>query len=160
ELRRIFLRLGYEYEADTARPNIDYYRRRPSNGSALSFVTHPGGLAGGDPQWFSGGFTRALGTDNAHAQRGPTTDGVHGGVMSGTLDVVQRLYLGAEVRGEVLHFSPRLIERLEGLSMAMQFRGTDIRVTVEGGRLTVLAAAEGASQAIKVCADGEVRELA
>src|SRR5262249_46430098 len=37
ELRRIFLRLGYEYEPDTARRNIDYYRRRTSNGSTLSF---------------------------------------------------------------------------------------------------------------------------
>jgi trehalose/maltose hydrolase-like predicted phosphorylase len=160
ELRRIFSRLGYEYEPDTARRNIDYYRRRTSNGSTLSFVTDAGVLAGVDPQGSWESFAHALESDVSDLQGGTTKEGIHLGVMSGTLDVVQRLYLGAEARGEVLHFGPRLTDRLEGLSIAMQFRGSDIRVTVEDGRLTVLAAAEGASQTIKVRAGGEVRELA
>src|SRR5262249_21684645 len=112
-----------------------------------------------DPQCSWESFAHALESDVSDLQGGTTKEGIHLGVMSGTLDVVQRMYLGAEVRGEVLYFSPRLIDRLEGLSIVMQFRGTEIRVTVEAGRLTVLAAAEGASRPIKVCAGGALREL-
>jgi trehalose/maltose hydrolase-like predicted phosphorylase len=39
ELRRLFDRLGYPYSEHTARRTIDYYERRTSHGSTLSFVT-------------------------------------------------------------------------------------------------------------------------
>ena len=57
--------------------------------------------------------------------------------MAGTLDLVQRIYLGTEIRDGVVYFEPRLRERLDGLSLPMQFRGTPIRVTLEGSELTV-----------------------
>ena len=50
ELRRLFERLGYEYAADTARKTIDYYDRRTSHGSTLSFVAHAGVLAAHRPR--------------------------------------------------------------------------------------------------------------
>ena len=46
ELSRLFARLGYELTEETARRTIDYYERRTSHGSTLSFVTHAGVLAG------------------------------------------------------------------------------------------------------------------
>ena len=45
------------------------------------------------------------------------------GVMSGTLDLIQRGYAGSSIRDGVLSFDPRLGERLDGLAFAMQFRG-------------------------------------
>ena len=56
------------------------------------------------------------------------------GVMGGTLDLVQRIYLGAEIRDGVVYFDPRLPDRLDGLSLPMQFRGTAIRVDARGER--------------------------
>ena len=41
----------------------------------------------------------------------------------------------------------------------MQFRGTPIRVTVEGGELTVVALADGFTRPIRVGVGDEVREL-
>ncbi|MBV9197546.1 MAG: hypothetical protein JO168_25720 [Solirubrobacterales bacterium] len=35
-------------------------------------------------------------------QGGTTREGIHLGVMAGTLDLVQRAYLGTEIRGDVL----------------------------------------------------------
>jgi trehalose/maltose hydrolase-like predicted phosphorylase len=80
--------------------------------------------------------------------------------MAGTLDLVQRIYLGTEIRDEVVRFNPRLPARLDGLSLRMQFRGTPIRVTLEGTELTVVALAEGFSLPVKVGVGDEVRELA
>ena len=81
------------------------------------------------------------------------------GVMSGTLDLVQRIYLGTEIRDGVVYFDPRLPERLDGLSLPMQFRGTPIEVTLEGGELTVEALADGFSPPVRVGVGDEVREL-
>ncbi len=53
-------------------------------------------------------------------QGGTTKEGIHLGVMAGTLDLIQRGYAGAEIRDGVLHFAPRLRERLDGLSFPMQ----------------------------------------
>ena len=79
--------------------------------------------------------------------------------MAGTLDLIQRGYLGTDIRDGVLHFSPRLTDRLEGLSFPMQFRGTPIRVTLADGGLTVVAHTEGFSRPIRIAIGDEVREL-
>src|SRR3954452_260563 len=119
ELREIFERLGYEYTPDTARKTIDYYDQRTSHGSTLSFITHAGVLAEIDPDSSWERFIAALESDVGDVQGGTTKEGIHMGVMSGTLDLVQRRYAGTEIRDDVLRFNPRLTDRLEGLSFFM-----------------------------------------
>ena len=70
-----------------------------------------------------GRFLVALESDVGDVQGGTTKEGIHMGVMSGTLDLIQRAYLGGEIRGDTLYFDPKETERLDGLSLAMQFRG-------------------------------------
>jgi len=159
ELRRLFEQLGYEYRPDTARKNIDYYDKRTSHGSTLSFITHAGALAAIDPESSWERFMVALESDVGDVQGGTTKEGIHMGVMSGTLDLIQRGYIGSEIRDGVLYFDPKLADRLEGLSFAMQFRGTPIRVTLENGELTVVADAEGFSRPVRVGVGDDVREL-
>jgi len=159
ELRRLFEQLGYEYRPDTARKNIEYYDKRTSHGSTLSFITHAGALAAIEPESSWERFMVALESDIGDVQGGTTKEGIHMGVMSGTLDLVQRSYIGSEIRDGVLYFDPKLADRLEGLSFAMQFRGTPIRVTLENGELTVVADAEGFSRPVRVGVGDDVREL-
>jgi trehalose/maltose hydrolase-like predicted phosphorylase len=159
ELRRLFERLGYDYGPETARKNVAYYDRRTSHGSTLSFVAHAGVLARLDPESSWERFLVALESDVGDVQGGTTKEGIHMGVMSGTLDLVQRSYAGTEIRDGVLYFEPRLPPRLEGLSFAMQFRGTPILVTLGGGRLTLAALREGVPRPIRVGVGDEVREL-
>jgi trehalose/maltose hydrolase-like predicted phosphorylase len=159
ELRRLFEQLGYEYRADTARKNIEYYDKRTSHGSTLSFITHAGALAMIDPESSWERFMVALESDAGDIQGGTTKEGIHMGVMSGTLDLVQRIYVGLVIRDGVLYFSPRAADRLEGLSFSMQFRRTPLTVTLEGGELTVVADAEGFSRPVRVGVGDEVREL-
>jgi trehalose/maltose hydrolase-like predicted phosphorylase len=160
ELERLFEQLGYEFTPDTARKTIEYYDRRTSHGSTLSLVVYAGVLAAIDPESSWERFLAALEGDIGDIQGGTTPEGIHVGVMSGTLDLLQRIYLGTEIRDGVVHFNPRLPERLDGLSLPMQFRGTPTRVTVEGTELTVEALAEGFSLPVRVGVGDEVRELA
>lgn len=160
ELRTLLERLGYEYDPDLARRTIDYYDQRTSHGSTLSVVTHAAVLAGLDPQTSWQRFLVALESDIGDVQGGTTKEGIHMGVMSGTLDLLQRSYVGAKVRDGVLHFAPTLTDRLDGLSFPMQFRGTSIRVGICDEELTVQALAEGFSRPVRVGIGDEVRELA
>src|SRR3569623_390831 len=94
--------------------NIDYYDRRTSHGSTLRFIAHAGALAGLDPESSWERYVVALESDVGDVQGGTTKEGIHMGVMAGTLDLVQRIYAGAHISGDTLAFAPRLPERLEG----------------------------------------------
>jgi trehalose/maltose hydrolase-like predicted phosphorylase len=159
ELKRLFARLGYEFSPEMARRTIEYYDRRTSHGSTLSFIVYAGVLAAIDPESSWERFLAVLESDIGDIQGGTTQEGIHMGVMSGTLDLVQRIYLGTEIRDGVVYFDPRLPDRLDGLSLPMQFRGTPIRVTIAGSELTVTALAEGFSLPVKVGVGDDVREL-
>ena len=159
ELQRLFAQLGYDLSPELIRRTIEYYDRRTSHGSTLSMIVHAGVLAGLDPESSWERFLVALESDIGDIQGGTTAEGIHTGVMAGTLDLVQRIYLGTEIRDGVVHFEPRLRERLDGLSLPMQFRGTPIRVRFGAGELEVEALAEGFSLPVRVGVGDDVREL-
>ena len=101
----------------------------------------------------------ALHSDADDIQGGTTKEGIHMGVMAGTLDLVQRNYAGAQVYDGVLHFDPQLPSRLGSLSFPMQFRETPIQVTLTGDHLTLAVDPEAASQPVRVAVRDDVREL-
>jgi alpha,alpha-trehalase len=159
QLRTILERLGYELAPDSRRRTIVYYDARTAHGSTLSYLVYAGVLADVDPESSWERFLVALESDIGDIQGGTTQEGIHMGVMSGTLDLVQRAYLGTEVRDDVLRFQPRRTDRLEGLTMAMQYRRTPLQVTLEHGRLTVAALGDGHTPPLRVGVRGDVREL-
>jgi trehalose/maltose hydrolase-like predicted phosphorylase len=159
QLREIFERLGYDYRPDTAARNIAYYDQRTSHGSTLSFVTHAGVLAALDPESSWQRFLVALRSDVDDIQGGTTKEGIHLGVMAGTLDVMQRYYAGTQIRDGVLLFAPRLPSALEGLSFPLRFRETTLLVTLGGGQLTLAVHPDGASRPVRAGIPGDVREL-
>ena len=158
EISGLFERLGYEWGPDSARRNIDYYDERTSHGSTLSYIAHAGVLSHLDPEHSWERFLVALESDVGDVQGGTTKEGIHLGVMAGTIDLVQRAYTGAEIRDGVLFFAPTLTDKLNGLSFPMQVHGTPIRVTIRDGELTVVITG-GFSRAIKVGIGDDVREV-
>jgi trehalose/maltose hydrolase-like predicted phosphorylase len=159
ELRRIFARLGYDLSPETIRRTIEYYDRRTSHGSTLSLIVHAGVLAEIAPQSSWERFVAALHSDVDDLQGGTTSEGIHVGVMAGTLDLVQRIYLGTEVRDGVVFFEPRQQERLDGLSLPMQFRGTPFRVGIEGSRLSVEVLMGGSNVPVMIGVGNDVRQI-
>ena len=159
ELQRLFDRLGYDYGPDTARDNVAYYDRRTSHGSTLSYVAYAGVLAALDAESSWDRFLVALESDVADVQGGTTKEGIHLAVMAGTLDLVQRSYMGTQVRDGVLRFDPRLPAPIAGLSFSMQFRRTSLLVTLADRRLTLAAHPEGVNEPIKVGVRDQVRDF-
>ena len=152
-------RLDYDYEPDTIRKNIDYYDHRTSHGSTLSYVAHAGILAGLDPESSWERYMVALESDIGDVQGGTTQEGIHMGVMAGTLDLIQRVYAGSKVHGDTLYFNPKPVKQLEGLSFPMRFRGIRLETSLQEGTITVSAQADGLRRPVKIGVGDDVREL-
>ncbi len=158
-LRRLFDRLGYAWDDDLVRRNVDYYERRTSHGSTLSLIVHAAVEADLDPEASWERFLAALESDVGDIQGGTTREGIHMGVMAGTLDLVQRAYLGSEIRGDTLIFAPKLTGRLNGLAMPLVFRETPLEVHLQDGRLRVTVLTHGRGHAVKVQVGDVAREI-
>src|SRR5215217_2540345 len=158
ELERLLERLGYDYTPEMVRKNVEYYDHRTSHGSTLSFIAHAGILADLDPESSWERYMVALESDVGDVQGGTTQEGIHMGVMAGTLDLIQRGYLGTDIRDGVLQFDPKPVGNLDGLSFPMQFRGTPLEVELEDGKLTVAAQSDDFGQPIQVRVGDESRE--
>jgi trehalose/maltose hydrolase-like predicted phosphorylase len=63
--------------------------------------------------------------------------------MARTPDLMQRAYLGTEIREEVLHFEPRLPGPIQELSFTVRFRRTPLLVTLNKNGLTLALHPEG-----------------
>jgi trehalose/maltose hydrolase-like predicted phosphorylase len=142
ELKWIFQRLGYPYTPDTLRKTVTYYDARTSYGSTLSFLVFAAVFAEVDLAASWQRYMVALESDVGDVQGGTTAEGIHMGVMSGTLDLVQRSYLGEVIHEGVLSFAPRPVEQLRDLTIPMRFRGLPMNVILENGRLQVSAAVD------------------
>jgi len=159
ELEAIFQRLGYELTPETIRKTAEYYSARTTHGSTLSFIVHAHILAGLDPEASWEMFLTALNSDVGDVQGGTTQEGIHMGVMAGTLDLLQRGYMGSDIRDDTIYFSPKMREKLDGLTFSMRFRGTPIELTFEGNKLTVAAQSDGYTRSVKVGVGDTVEEL-
>ena len=139
EVMRLLRQLGYPMDPTTLHTTIDYYFRRTSHGSTLSRVVHAWVLARIDPQRSWQLFLEALESDLNDIQGGTTAEGIHAGVMAGTIDLVQRCYLGMQTRGDTVWFDPCLPEALSaGLAFRFQYRGNwfSVRATQHSLQVT------------------------
>ena len=142
-VRDLLAGLGYELTDEAIDRTVDYYAARTSHGSTLSRVVHAWLLARRDPEAAWSLFVEALESDVHDIQGGTTREGVHLGVMGGTVDLVRRGYLGLETRDGTLAFDPRLPSRIRELRYSLSFGGRWVDVSVADGRLTVRNRASG-----------------
>ncbi len=149
ELRTLFNDLGYELKRETIKKTIDYYMKRTSHGSTLSRLAHSWVLARLDREVSWGLFCKALKSDVDDIQDGTTSEGIHLGAMVGTVDILQRCYLGMEFRGNVLRFNPVLPKELNQMQTRIRYRGHCLRVTANHKKLTVKSE-QGAAKPIKI----------
>jgi trehalose/maltose hydrolase-like predicted phosphorylase len=158
EIGELFERLGYPFEYETIPRNVAYYAARSSHGSTLCRVVYAWVLARSDRQRAMNFFAEALQSDVNDVQQGTTTEGVHLGAMAGTVDLVQRVSTGIEVRGDVLRLNPELPREIERLDMCIRYRGHSIDLRLTRDSLTVHGHDDAAAP-ISLCVDGKLCEF-
>jgi beta-phosphoglucomutase family hydrolase len=158
EIGELFGRLGYPFEYETIPRNIAYYAGRSSQGSTLCRVVYAWVLARSDRPRAIDFFAQALQSDVSDIQQGTTAEGVHLGAMAGTVDLVQRVSTGIEVRGDVLRLNPELPREMERLDMRIRYRGHSLDLRLTRDSLTVRGR-DGAAPPISLCVDGKICEF-
>jgi trehalose/maltose hydrolase-like predicted phosphorylase len=158
DLRELIERLGYPWDGDLVRRNIDYYRQRTSDGSTLSQMIHAWVLSRIDPQ---GSWERLLGalqSDVADTQGGTTAEGIHLGAMAGTVDLVQRCYTGLETRRDQLCINPSLPRDVDSIAFGIRFRSQSIDLHFTHDKTTATVGSDsGATIPIEIC--GQLRVI-
>jgi len=158
ELKEILDRLGYDFDPESIRKNIDYYVARTSHGSTLSRVVHSWVLARSDRRHSWRFFHDALESDVEDIQGGTTQEGIHLGAMAGTIDLLQRCYTGVELRGDVLWLNPRFPEELARVRMRMRYRSHWVNLDMALGSVTV-SFEKGWGPPVKIGVKGKVYTL-
>ncbi len=158
ELHLIFERLGYPFAPASIPRNIEYYLARASDGSTLSSVAHSWVLARSDRSRSWHHFQRALDSDVADIQGGTTPEGIHIGAMAGTIDLIQRCYIGIEMRANALHFDPALPDDLRQIKVRLRYRRQVLDLEVNHDTLRV-SSRSFTSVPIKVAYRGHYRDL-
>ncbi len=137
ELKGIFNKLGYDFEAGIIPNNIEYYHKRTAHGSTLSQVIHSWVYARLHREESWNRFREALMSDFKDIQGGTTHEGIHLGAMAGTLDIIQRCYTGLEIRDDILWFNPHLPDDINSMSFRMRYRGHWMKLNINHKRIII-----------------------
>ncbi|MBU0879018.1 MAG: glycoside hydrolase family 65 protein [Candidatus Omnitrophica bacterium] len=145
EVKEILGKLGYNFDKELARKNYEYYVKRTSHGSTLSKVTHcfiAQALGKKKEAWRW--FREVLESDIHDTQGGTTPEGIHVGVMGGSLDIVVRAFAGINILEDRIKISPNLPKNWRSLKLKIYFRGRWISLSFTKRQLVIFIEAEKA----------------
>ncbi|MFT2007846.1 glycoside hydrolase family 65 protein [Pontibacter sp. 13R65] len=158
ELLKLLQSLGYEFSSGDIAENIAYYEHRTSHGSTLSKIVHSWVMARSDRKRSWSDFLEALMSDVEDVQGGTTQEGIHLGAMAGTVDLLQRGYIGLDIRDDVLWLSPALPVEVSFMKLQLRYRGHWLSVRVTHQKL-MLSVDKGFTKEVQVGVNGEVFTL-
>jgi beta-phosphoglucomutase family hydrolase len=140
EVDSLITGLGYKLPADYLQRNLEYYFGRTSHGSTLSRIVHArlASIAGNrEMSWNL--YSDALASDFVDIQGGTTAEGIHAGVMAGTVLIALSTFAGISFDQEYLSVQPSMPEAWESLSFGISFKGTRFNMTITKTQLVVNA---------------------
>ena len=159
EVTRIIESLGYTVPDNYVTSNFEYYIQRTSHGSTLSRLVH-GRLAWQiglqDIGWDL--YLDALRSDLVDIQGGTTGEGIHCGVMAGTVYEVIATFAGLNLNGDIPDLNPSLPGHWKGMDFRFNFRGTNFSVSISENSLKISGKNAGKDK-IKVHLCGNCFEL-
>lgn len=137
DVAALFRRLGYPYSREMLRRTAEYYLERTTHRSSLSEVIYAGVLAEAEPENAWKLFQNGLMTDLKPLRGESTAEGIHLGAIGGTLDVLQRRYLGVIATARGLFVQPAVPKQLGRVRFRMVYHRQSLLLdaTFEGVRI-------------------------
>jgi len=123
ELKVIFQNLGYGFNKKMIKKNFDYYLKRTSHGSTLSMVVHSyiADLLNYEEKALEF-FYDTLKSDIYDTQGGTTQEGIHSGVMGGTIDLFLRGFGGLTIKQKCISLEPKLPEEWKRIRFHIRYK--------------------------------------
>jgi trehalose/maltose hydrolase-like predicted phosphorylase len=132
--------LGYKLPDDYLAKNLDYYLARTSHGSTLSRVVHAQlALMAGNEDLSWKLYSDALASDYNDIQGGTTAEGIHAGVMAGTILIAITAYAGIDLRQEMLQINPKLPRQWKSMKFNFNFKNVHYQMTITTDKVNILA---------------------
>ncbi|MEN8117412.1 MAG: glycosyl hydrolase family 65 protein [Bacteroidota bacterium] len=123
DVSSILKNTGVEIPSDYLEKNYNYYLARTSHGSTLSRVVHAS-LANmfGNKEEGNKLFFEALQSDFTDIQGGTTAEGIHAGVMGGTVLMTITTFAGINLKKECLEINPSLPANWNSIKFNFSFK--------------------------------------
>ena len=140
EVDQLLLEMGYQLPPDYLQRNLDYYFNRTSHGSTLSRIVHArlASIAGNrELSWQL--YADALASDYVDIQGGTTAEGIHAGVMAGTVLIALSTFAGISFDHDLLVLNPCLPDNWETLRFGLTFKGIRFSILISKSKLVVSA---------------------
>ena len=131
EIKELFHRLGYHFDKKMLRKNYEYYIKRTSHGSTLSkvvycYIAHLLNRPQEAWRW----LFEVLKSDLYDTQGGTTPEGIHVGVMGGSIDIVMRGVAGISFLDDRLRIDPMLPKKWKKVQFKFLYKGRWISMSL------------------------------
>ena len=140
EIREIFTRLGYNLERNLLKKNYLYYLKRTSHGSTLSYVVHCLiALSLRRRKEALGFLKKVLESDIHDIQGGTTPEGIHTGVMAGSIDILIRGLAGVSIVDNSIIVRPHLPVYWKRLCFNLLVKNQKVQFCITQRNITITA---------------------
>jgi len=139
EVTSILSNLGYKLSDDYLAKNLEYYLQRTSHGSTLSRVVHAqlaNMINNKDLSWTL--YKDALTSDYADIQGGTTGEGIHAGVMAGTVLIALQSFAGLNLKSDIVKFEPYLPQHWRSIQFRFMFKKAEYSCNVSKDYIEVI----------------------
>jgi len=140
QVKETLQRLGYQCgdPVDLLRKNFDYYIKRTSHGSTLSYVVHSYVLKylNVDKRVLWKWFSNAMESDIYDTQGGTTREGIHAGVMAGSLDIIIKNFAGLKMNNTI-EIAPNLPDHWNRISFNVLYKGEEFNYTITHDEIVI-----------------------
>ena len=129
---------GYQHPPDLLSANLHYYLQRTSHGSTLSRLVHAylAHIAGNhELSWKL--YQESLRSDYMDIQGGTTREGIHLGVMTGTVLFAMRAYAGLDWTEKQLSLNPTLPASWKEMEFNLKFRGDRYFIKITNQQINI-----------------------
>lgn len=143
EVSGIISRLGYKLPYDYISRNLKYYLQRTSHGSTLSRVVHSylaNQINEKELGWSM--FRDAVTSDYSDIQGGTTAEGIHTGVMAGTVWITLTTYAGVDLKGKLIKIKPNLPSLWKSIRFGFNFKGENYECKISKDEISIFANSE------------------
>lgn len=138
EIDKIISNLEYKLPKDYLEKNLHYYLERTSHGSTLSRVVHAQLANIIDDKKLSWElYIDSLTSDYNDIQGGTTAEGIHAGVMAGTIMIAISSYGGVDLRSSILKVNPSLPEHWKNLEFSLTYKQTIFNFVIQNSSIEV-----------------------
>ena len=126
QVKNILGIMGYTVNDDLTfmKKNYEYYTKRTSHGSTLSYIVHSAVLkyltTHKKDMWKW--FFEALKSDIYDTQGGTTSEGIHCGVMAGTIDIIIKSFAGINIFKDNIQLARHLPSHWHKLSFKVLYK--------------------------------------